>query len=377
MEVTDIVNQLTGGRPYCFVVMPYREMGLFYQHIKRLLEEKASLVCIRADEVPGAGLDLLDKIHQLIARAAVVLADVSKPSANVFYEVGYAVALRKPVLVSARAGAEIPTDLKGLEVLPYDEALGGMDRFDHSLLDHIRLRISEGLPLLRDMLLPETPKPSYIICGPRWPVASLGLPQARRTYGDYLGVIGIINAFGAVIGAGSSPELVTGKEINPELATCDANLFLIAAPKSNDLTASFLQDLHRGQAPCWVFTEPEPGAGANLLGQTGANWKPPTQPPQGSRRQDFGVVVRGPHPKHPRRTVMVMAGQHSLGTGAACLAATTPSIIAQIQSKLPDSVSLDDKHLRIWALVHAWDNEDDRHLDAQDVTVLEAGVYDD
>jgi len=45
---------------------------------------------------------------------------------------------------------------------------------------------------------------------------------------------------------------------------------------------------------------------------------------------DYGLIIRGPHPRRDGRIAMVLAGTRSLGTGAACLAATRLSLIENI-----------------------------------------------
>jgi hypothetical protein len=90
--------------------------------------------------------------------------------------------------------------------------------------------------------------------------------------------------------------------------------------------------------------------------------------------EDYGLVFRGPHPAHPDRLALVMAGAHSLGTGAACLAATRSSLIQEIRTKLPPG-TLEDKTSTFWALVKGTVNRDDFLLDEDGVTIEEAGVY--
>ena len=91
---------------------------------------------------------------------------------------------------------------------------------------------------------------------------------------------------------------------------------------------------------------------------------------------DHGLIIRGPHPRFPGRLVTIMAGPHSLGTGAACLAATNSALIAQIQAKLPEDVRLGDKQRTIYALVEGRADETDGHLYSDGVTILEAGTLD-
>jgi len=50
-------------------------------------------------------------IIEAIEQAAFVIADVSEPKANVYYELGWAQALGKPVIVTAKEGTPLPFDV--------------------------------------------------------------------------------------------------------------------------------------------------------------------------------------------------------------------------------------------------------------------------
>lgn len=83
---------VTGGRRYCFVIMTYHSGYAFFERVRSTVAEGAGLECIRAADIPGAGEDLREKIHTAIDGAAFVIADVSDPRPNIYYEVGYAIA---------------------------------------------------------------------------------------------------------------------------------------------------------------------------------------------------------------------------------------------------------------------------------------------
>lgn len=91
-------------------------------------------------------------------------------------------------------------------------------------------------------------------------------------------------------------------------------------------------------------------------------------------KKDFGLIIRAPHPLHPDRLVLIMAGAHSLGTGAACIAATSSRFIREIQKHLPEKV-LADKKQTFWVLVKGEASERDGLLDQEGVHICEAGVY--
>jgi len=70
----------------------------------------------------SAGEDLRQKISRgSLTIAAFVIADVSAPRPNIYYEVGYAAAREKPLLLLAREKVKIPTDLLGLEMIRYTD----------------------------------------------------------------------------------------------------------------------------------------------------------------------------------------------------------------------------------------------------------------
>lgn len=72
---------------------------------------EAGAYCERLDEqVFDEGM--LDRIYNQIAKADIVVADMSNQNPNVFYEVGYAHALDKTVILVTNTAADIPFDLK-------------------------------------------------------------------------------------------------------------------------------------------------------------------------------------------------------------------------------------------------------------------------
>ena len=107
--------------PLCFVVMPFRaELNFFYLYLRQHLQERHGLRVERGDHriltVP-----LLEKIRGQIVEAKVLIADITGRNPNVFYELGLAHALEKPVILLTQDQAEdIPTDIRHLEFVRYD-----------------------------------------------------------------------------------------------------------------------------------------------------------------------------------------------------------------------------------------------------------------
>jgi hypothetical protein len=391
LGMRDMVQHLTGGRPFIFIIMAYDDRWELFKQVRQTVAKHFDLACIRADHVKSGGYDLLAKIHFLIDKSELVMADISKPSPNVYYEIGYAVGVQKQPLLLVQKGTEIPTDLKGLEVVEYRYDRDGKKDFERDVVDHLRLRMSSELPLLRDMLEAPVSQPAYIISSPKYPGRNsriLGQVYDQRTYGDHLGILGLISAFGSMWGEAKGIDLISGQHSPPDLLTFPASLYLIGSGKVNKPSVEVLKMLQKDhKEPNWQFG-PAPGYSFEhedwpvVLYRTKDRKKLAVKgkiekigPDKADVwTQDYGIIVRGPHPQHPDRLVLIIAGAHSLGTGAACLAATRSALIKQIKEKLPEG-ALEDKTRTFWVLVKGRASGRDHLLDEDGVSIEEAGVY--
>src|SRR5690349_6562245 len=63
---------------------------------------------------------IMDDIWKSIRAARLVVAELTGKNPNVFYEVGLAQAIGKPVVILTRDEADVPFDLKALRYLYYD-----------------------------------------------------------------------------------------------------------------------------------------------------------------------------------------------------------------------------------------------------------------
>ncbi|REJ87066.1 MAG: hypothetical protein DWQ34_03490 [Planctomycetota bacterium] len=408
-SIGHVIREMTGGRPFVFVVMGYNEKAAFYQDaIRNTVEQETDLICIRADDVPGAGHDLLDKIHRMIESAELVVAEISSDSKNVFYEIGFAIGRNRPLLLLADNVVEIPTDLKGRELIRYVETAGGLRQFKDEFRRQLRSRVGSRLALLRDMLQADSQTPAYIAASPRRVSVedqqrqNLGSQYHHRTFGDYLGIRGLLGAFGSLMGESSTAELISAQFVPPGLKDADVNLYLIGSKKVNSFAGQFLEDLQWPHEPLWYLGKLPEGdvkgqyvfddrrhdleQGLNfhceLYRRRGEVYFP--QPSTMGKladgtpyhRHDHGILVRAPHPNHSERIVLIMAGAHSLGSGAACIAATNSQKIDEIQSLLRarHDVNLADKSCAFWALVEGNSNDRDGSLDETGVKVVDVGL---
>lgn len=384
---SQMLAHVTGGRRYCFVIMSYHEGYSFFERVKQIVGEETGFECLRADDIPGVGQDLREKIHATIEGAVFVLADVSQPRPNIYYEIGYAIARNKTVVILAKEGVEIETDLQGLELIRYIDNREGWPRFEQNLRHYLSFHRDTHISLLRAMIIPPDPQPSFLVLNPKKPQESSRFkthPRERRTYGDYLGLMGVMSIFASVYGEHCIPELVSASHAADELMEWDANFFLIGSPKVNKFTGLFLEEMQKKGRLLWELRPFEGDESiqdytVQLVGRIEIEGKPFASPRDQyndhGQRVDYGLIVRGPHPRFPHRLVTILCGPHSLGTGGACLAATKSQLVQQISQKLTGKIDLTTHGRGFWVLVRAVASTD-HHLDASNVSIIDAGLLD-
>ena len=121
--------------------MPFAEpFDPLYRDVIAPVAEQLGFDIVRVDEVPGPGI-ILDDIQQQIAKAHAVVAEISTPhNPNVFYELGYAHALKKPAIILVRRedGKEMPFDVRGYRAIFYDDSIGGKKVVERNLRQHLQ-----------------------------------------------------------------------------------------------------------------------------------------------------------------------------------------------------------------------------------------------
>jgi hypothetical protein len=107
----------------CFVMMPFaKPIGDHYEKIYDPAIQKAKLKPMRADnEIFGPG-KIIDQVWSGINAARVLVAELTTRNPNVFYELGLAHALNKPVVLVSSNEADVPFDLQHIRVIYYDVA---------------------------------------------------------------------------------------------------------------------------------------------------------------------------------------------------------------------------------------------------------------
>jgi hypothetical protein len=105
----------------CFVMQPFAApYGNYYEKIFKPAIEKTGLQAVRADAEIFATGKIIDQVWRGINAAKVLVAELTTRNANVFYELGLAHALNKPVVLVSSNETDVPFDLHHIRVIYYD-----------------------------------------------------------------------------------------------------------------------------------------------------------------------------------------------------------------------------------------------------------------
>lgn len=105
----------------CFVIMPFGGwFNKYYRDIYKPAITDAGLEPKRADDLYRPS-PIVKDIWQFTKTSKVLLADLTHRNPNVFYELGLAHAIKKPVILVTENLDDVPFDLKGLRIIEYDK----------------------------------------------------------------------------------------------------------------------------------------------------------------------------------------------------------------------------------------------------------------
>jgi hypothetical protein len=107
--------------PEVFVVMPFSQPwsdDVFNKMFTPGIEDAGFMVS-RGDSIVRVG-DLSTNVWVSITQAGLIVAEVSVPNPNVYYEIGLADALGKPVFLFKQQNVTLPADFGGVHYYNYD-----------------------------------------------------------------------------------------------------------------------------------------------------------------------------------------------------------------------------------------------------------------
>ncbi|NCQ70153.1 MAG: hypothetical protein GPI99_13770 [Microcystis aeruginosa W13-15] len=108
---------------FAFILMPFNsEFDDIYKIGIKETALKLNITAERVDEqLYGEGI--IQRIYKQIEIADIIIADMTGKNANVFYEVGYAHAKEKIVILLTQKSEDIPFDLKNRRHVVYGTSI--------------------------------------------------------------------------------------------------------------------------------------------------------------------------------------------------------------------------------------------------------------
>jgi hypothetical protein len=116
-----------------FVIMPFAtELRPVYDDHIRAVAARLHITSTRADDFFAAS-SVISDVWDAINYAHVLIADCTNRNPNVFYELGIAHTLGKPVILIAQNKDDIPFDVQHIRTILYDFTPRGMHEFENAL----------------------------------------------------------------------------------------------------------------------------------------------------------------------------------------------------------------------------------------------------
>jgi len=101
--------------------------------------DKMGLKAFKATETYAPGLVIAD-ITKQIQESRVIIAEITPINANVYYEAGYSVALKKPlILIADREIKELPFDIRPYRTIFYENSIGGKKKVEETLTKYLAM----------------------------------------------------------------------------------------------------------------------------------------------------------------------------------------------------------------------------------------------
>ncbi len=140
----------------CFLICPIGEENsetrkhsdTVFEHILKPVMIEKEYELVRADRIIQADT-ITDSIIKCIETSDLVIADITESNPNVYYELGYRTALKKPIIQIAANGTRIPFDISLKRTFFFDKNnLQNVDNFKTlllTLIDNIESNQKESI----------------------------------------------------------------------------------------------------------------------------------------------------------------------------------------------------------------------------------------
>ena len=146
--------QAPGTPADVFVVMPFAaELRPVYDDHMKAVAARLGVSMERADDFFSAGSVVVD-VWNAIAHARVLIADCTGRNPNVFYELGVAHTLGRPVILIAQSIDDMPFDVRHMRTIAYELTPRGMQSFETVLERTLATELERNRTLTETMASP-------------------------------------------------------------------------------------------------------------------------------------------------------------------------------------------------------------------------------
>jgi len=115
-----------------FVFQPFSPQFDAAFQLIQAAAQSAGVETWRLDQVAVAG-SITEQLYEAIEKSDLIICDITHSNPNVMYELGYAHALRKPVILISQRSEHMPFDVRSVRMLYYDAELGRQTEFVRNL----------------------------------------------------------------------------------------------------------------------------------------------------------------------------------------------------------------------------------------------------
>jgi hypothetical protein len=131
-----------------FMAMPFTEelKPIYEDHIKTVVEQ-AKLKVRRGDDFFTAN-SVMEDVWSAICNARIVIAECTDRNPNVFYEIGMAHTIGKPIILITQNSDDVPFDLRHIRYIKYDYSPRGMKNFEVTLKRTLEETLNSNNPIL-------------------------------------------------------------------------------------------------------------------------------------------------------------------------------------------------------------------------------------
>ena len=261
----------------CFVIMPFGKKYDVVREVIRRAVEACGLEFVRADEKYRPG-SIPRGIRESIKESTVCVAVLTGGNLNVMYEVGLAHQMGKSVVLLAEDPEKAPFDLRHMRMIPYKRKADGLAQLREELEKSLHDTLTVGTPggLLKEMLVPKSLgnvlDPMVIAASPLSYREAMrtggGYPVLRETSSDYVGIRGLLQAFGFLYGLRRLPDLLNPDDYQDNVVKKPMLLYCIGSPKANRWAGRLLKKFNKLWSPSWRFkADPDSKTLRNVLVQ--------------------------------------------------------------------------------------------------------------